>query len=290
MAEGAINVVERRLAEATAGDAWWTEACARAEREGATALPELYPALARRLGRALIGGGRVTEPSLAEGGRPAVVDLDAWRVCDAGGFRLIALCPEITAEQIVDLFLHGDFEERAIVMRAQALRPADTATTALFGEAQRTNTATHFEALCCESNLAARACGADGFGLDDLNRLVVKAAFLDVPLARLFEAEDHANGELSRMLQDFATEREAAGRPVWADTDRLLGLAPTRGTILRLVGALEHGSDRRRHLAAEALARMDLPDLAALISDRAAREPVAETRTLLESLSQKWSG
>jgi len=290
MAEGAISVVERRLAEATANDAWWADARERAQREGPGALPVLFPALARRLGRGLIGGGLTAEPTLAENARAAVVDLDAWRVCDAGGFHLIRHCGEISAAQIVDLFLHGDFEERAIVMRAQGLRPVDAATTELFGEAQRTNTATHFEALACENNLAARACGTDRYTLDDVNRLVLKAAFLDVPLARFFETEDHANTELSRMLQDFATEREAAGRPVWADTDRLLGLAPTRGTLLRLVGALEHGYDTRRRLAAEALVRMERPDLADLVRDRAAREPVAEIRELLQSLEQKWSG
>lgn len=290
MSEGAIRVVERRLAEATAENAWWAASCARADQHGAAALPEVFPALARRLGRGLIGGGRVAEPSVAENGRAAVVDLDVWRVCDAAGFHLIARCGGISVDAIVDLFLHGDFEERAIVMRAQGLRPADAAVTALFGEAQRTNTATHFEALCCESNLAARACGANGFTSDDMNRLVLKAAFLDVPLARLFEAEDHANAELSRMLQDLATEREAAGRKVWADTDRLLGLAPTRGTLLRLIGALEHGSDRRRQLAAEALGRLERPRLGDLIADRAEREPVAGTRELLRDLARKWSG
>lgn len=290
MAEGAICVVERRLAEATVEDAWWSSACERAQTEGAPALPVLFPALARRLGRGLIGGGPTSEPSVAENGRPAIIDLDAWRVCDAAGFHLITHCGDISSEQIVDLFLHGDFEERAIVMRAQALRPVDAATVTLFGEAQRTNTGTHFEALCCESNLPARACGVDDFGLDDLNRVVLKAAFLDLPLARLLEAEAHANAELSRMLQDLATEREAAGRKVWADTDRLLGLAPTRGTLLRLVGALEHGSDNRRRLAAEALARQELPDLGALVRDRIDREPVAAIRELLADLTQKWSG
>ena len=290
MAEGAICVVERRLAEATLEDAWWAGACVRAQSEGAAALPILLPALARRLGRGLIGGGPTRESAVAENGRAAVVDLDVWRVCDAAGFHLITHCADISAEQVVDLFLHGDFEERAIVMRAQGLRPVDAAIVALFGEAQRTNTGTHFEALCCESNLPARACGTAGFGQDDLNRVVLKAAFLDLPLARLLEAEAHANAELSRMLQDLATEREAAGRKIWADTDRLLGLAPTRGTLLRLVGALEHGSDTRRRLAAEALARQERPELAALIRDRVDREPVAAIRELLADLTQKWSG
>lgn len=290
MSEGAIRVVERRLAEATADNDWWADACARAASHGPAVLPELFPALARRLGRGLIGGGRTAEPAVSAPGRAAVVDLDAWRVCDGAGHHLIAGCGAISEQQIVDLFLHGDFEERAIVMRAQGLRPVDGATAALLGEAQRTNTATHFEALVCESNLAARAVGQAGLTLDDFNRLILKTAFLDLRLARMFEAEDHANVELSRMLQDFATEREAAGRTVWADTDRLLGLAPARGTLLRLIGALEHGADGRRRLSAEALARLDAPDLVELVRDRAEREPVAATREILQSIVAKWRG
>jgi len=290
MTDGAIAVVERRLAEATVDNGWWGEALDRAGREGAEALPILFPALARRLGRGLIGGGRTSEPALDEGGRPALVDLDAWRVCDAGGFALLRACTELTADQAVDLFLHGDFEERAIVLRAHALRPVGSATVALFGEAQRTNTTTHFEALCCDHNLPARACGTDGFGIDEVNRMMVKAAFMGLPLARIFEIEEHANGELSRMLQDLATEREAAGRPVWEDTDRLVGLAPTRGTLLRLLGGLEHGSDGRRLRAAEALARQPAPELLPLIEDRIDREPVDEIRAQLTELARMWRG
>ena len=60
------------------------------------------------------------------------------------------------------------------------------------------------------------------FGEPDWNRLILKLAFIDLPLRRAFDAERHANTELSRMLQGLATEREAAGRsvtpsytPVW---------------------------------------------------------------------------
>ncbi len=294
MADGAnanaIAVVERRLAEATADNGWWREALDRATREGAAALPVLFPALARRLGRGLIGGGRTAEPSPDATGGEVLVDLDVWRVCDAAGFVLLRACTAITSEQAVDLFLHGDFEERTIVMRAHALRPVDPGTIALFGEAQRTNTSTHFEALCCDHNLPARACGVADFGIDDVNRMVVKAAFMDLPLARMFGVEEHANAELSRMLQDLATEREAAGRTVWQDTDRLVGLAPTRGTLLRLLGGLEHGSDGRRLRAAEALARQSAPDLLPLIEDRIARERVDAIRAQLTQLAGKWKG
>ena len=55
---------------------------------------------------------------------------------------------------------------------------------------------------------------------------LLKLAFLDLPLERVFEAEQKGNPTLSRMLHALATERQAAGRSVWADTDRLIARAP----------------------------------------------------------------
>ncbi len=287
MADGAIAIIGRRLGEAVAGGAsaaWWTDALGRVADEGPRALPELLPGLARRLGRGLLGGGVVHEPAVTTHGRAARVDLDTWRVCDAAGLELMRACDA----DPVALFQGGDYEERTIVLRAQALLPAGPATARLFGEIQRTNTATHFEALACDHNLPSRACGIAGFGPDELNRLVLKAAFLDLPLARLLGIEEHANAELSRMLQDLATEREAAGRPVWADTDRLVGLAPAPGTLLRLLGALTHGDERRRRAAAEALRRVPRPDVAHLIAERAAHERADDVRRLLDGLAAEW--
>ena len=182
------------------------------------ALTELFPQLARKLGRDLLGGGKIIEGT-------AVVDLGAWRLCDAGGFALLQRA-DPQGELIVDLFLHGDLEERTIALRSAARLPISTATLQLLEEVQRTNTVRHFEAAICETNLAVRALEHPHFDETAFNRLILKLAFLDLPLDRVFEAEQKANPTLSRMLHALATERQAAGRSVWADTDHLIALAP----------------------------------------------------------------
>lgn len=277
---------EARLSEA--GRAWWNQAVDRVDAEGVDkAVPVLLPALARRLGRDRLDGPVLADPSIVDNGRQARVDVSAWRLCDVAGLLLLSHA-EVSDELIVDLWLHGDFEEREIVFRALSLLPVTAATTQLFGEAQRTNTMTHFEALCCDHNLPARACGSDGFGQDDFNRLVLKAAFVDVPLDRMLEARELANPELSRMLQDLATEREAAGRRIWADTDRMIGPALAGGSLARLLGGIEHGDDDRRLAAAEALATLSRPEFAPLVEDRLSREPRDTVRAALSRVLTHW--
>ena len=168
-----------------------------------------------------------------------------------------------------------------MVLRARTLQPITPATVALLGEAQRTNLLPHFEAIACDSNLLARSVGQAGFEIDEFNRAVLKLAFLDLPLGRVIDAGRLANEELSRMVQDLATEREAAGRRVWRDTNRLIALAPTRGSVARIAGGLEHGDDAHRLAAAEGLRDLHDDILLSLARERLDREPVAAIRAAI---------
>ena len=217
-----LDLGELRSALSETARQWLDEA-----REGLEAKPEslavLFPQLPRRIGREHLAQGRIREGD-------AVVEQGAWRMCDAAGLALL----QVTGLQaigagddvVVDLFLHGDLEERTMVLRSLAVLPVTDATLRLLEEVQRTNTTSHFEAALCDSNLAVRALLHPGFSEADFNRLILKLAFLDIPLDRVFEAQQRANPELSRMLRGLATERQAAGRPVWGDTERLIALAP----------------------------------------------------------------
>lgn len=271
------SILEKALAQGALE--WWPGARARAAAGGEHVLAELFPALARRAGTASLGGGLRSEEVGSD--RPARADLDAWRLCDAAGLVLIGLA-RAGGEALIDLFQHGDFEERTIVLRALCLLPVSEATIALLGEAQRTNVENHFAAAACDSNLPARAALHPSFGLEGFNRLVLKAAFLQEPVSRLLEVETRANPELTRMLQDLASEREAAGRAVWPGTNLLIAFAPIEGTAARLVGGLEHGDDVRRRSAAEGLAVLNQRDLQPFIRERLRREPRAEIRAALE--------
>jgi hypothetical protein len=241
-------------------------------------LAVLFPQLPRRLGKDSQRLGSFQSGDLS-------ADLDAFRRCDLGAFLLLQESRATDAEQW-DLYEHGDLEERAMLLRSQALLPLTKGTVRLLGEVQRTNVVLHVEAAVCDSNLLARSLDQHGFGLPDWNRLVLKLAFLDLPLARAFGTEEHGNPELSRMLQDLATEREAAGRPVWRDTNRMIGRAPCPGTTARLVGGLEHGDDGQRLAAVEGLRHLGRKDLLPFAAERLPREPRPAIQQALRALLQ----
>lgn len=241
-------------------------------------LPVLFPALPRRIGKQSVRGGRVTALG-------ATLDLDAFRLCDLAAAVLLANVPP-TADAAFDLYAHGDIEERAMLLRALHVLPLAETTARLLAEVQRTNMVLHVEAACCDGDLVVRAAaaGLPGFQRADVDRLLLKLAFLDLPLHRVFGAEALAGAELSRMLQDLATEREAAGRAVWRDTDRLLGRAPVAGSVARILGGIEHGDDGRRRAAAEGLRLLHRPDLHVYARERLSREPRADVKALLQQI------
>lgn len=268
-----ITELRPRLGDALAlVDALLTEV--RADR---SRLPVVFPGLPRRTGREPVRGGRQTVAG-------ATVDLDAFRRCDLAGALLLATLPA-TAEELTELYGHGDIEERAMLLRSLHFLPPGPVTVHLLGEVQRTNIVLHLEAALCDGDLLVRTLGQPGFDQPAANRLLLKVAFLDLPLRRVFGAEKLANAELSRMLQDLATEREAAGRAVWRDTNRLIGRAPCPGSAARLVGGLEHGDDGVRLAAAEGLLAMARPELAAFARERLPREVREAVRAVLQQIT-----
>lgn len=267
---------------ALSGDTAWLDEALEALRAEREPLEVLLPQTPRRMGRAPLSSGVLRSGDI-------VADLSAWRRCDAAGLALIqAGAPDDAT--LIDLHQRGDREERTMVLRALTFLPIGPATLALLGEVQRTNVGVHVEAAWLDGNLLARALEADGadtgFTHEDFARAILKMAFLDLPLSRAPGALDHASSALSAMLQDFATEREAAGRAVWTDTYRFLGRAPCPGAAARIVGGIESGSDPLRLAAAEALVDMERPDLASFAAERLSREPRPAVRALLEKAAE----
>lgn len=273
--------VESALSGAAAS--FFQDARKRLADEGAAVVAELLPSLPRRVGATPLGGG-VHEVDVGESTR-ARVDLAAWRLCDAAGSALLDEAGT-DADALVDLYLHGDLEERIIVLRALGLRPITDATIQLLGEAQRTNMESHFKAAVCDTNLPLRAAAHPDFGPDGFRKMVLKAAFVGLPIEQLLDVERGADEELSRMLQDLATEREAAGRGVWPGTSLLIAYAPTAGTVARVLGGLEHGDDKLRLAAARGLVRLNRKELAPFAKERLPREPRREIRDVLEQATR----
>jgi hypothetical protein len=236
-------------------------------------IPTLWPSLARRAGRTPLSG-RV------EAG-DAIADLSAWRRCDAVGAALLFRAEPLPAGLVLDLFLKGDLEEKTAATRALVLLPLREDAAKVLEELQRSNVVAHFEAGVLDGNLLARALDAGLLDRGRFDRLVLKAAFLDLPLDRMIGVLERPGPNLSRMLQDLATEREAAGRAVWRDTCRLIAGAPVDGTVGRLLGALEHGDDRTRLAAARGLAVLKRADLRPFVEERRRRETRPEIREAL---------
>lgn len=253
---------------------WFAEAREKLDADAQSALPILFPQLPRRLGRQPFTDGIHHQDGVK-------IDLAAWRRCDAGALLLLGEA-KASQDQLLDLYYHGDLEEKSMVFRSTACLPITDATLTLLGEAQRTNTGDHFEAAICDSNLLARAARSGSLPMSDFNRTVLKVAFTELPVCRLLEVETQVTEELSRMLQDLATEREAAGRRVWRDTNRIIARAPTLGSLARLAGGLEHGDDAHRLAAAEGLAFVDDETLKTMARERLEREPVPAIREALQ--------
>jgi hypothetical protein len=93
--------------------------------------------------------------------------------------------------------------------------PARFVDTGLQGA--RTNAQRVFEAIACENPFPA-----DYFPELGMNQLVMKAIFIEVPVARIERLGERLGPELRRMLAGYKSERLAAGRPVPTDVAALL--------------------------------------------------------------------
>ena len=267
-----LSPLERALAGPD--EAWIRERLAAPQASVTDTLATTFPALARRMGRAALAG------RLEHDGARA--DLVAWRRCDAAGTLLLLAADPVEDARVVDLYLRGDLEERTILLRAATVRPLAEATSRMLDEVSRTNVVAHLEAACCDGNLLARALDGGLLSRPRFDRLVLKAAFNDLPLARMDGVRERPGDDLTRMLLDLASEREAAGRSIWRDTLRMAAGAPSPGTVARVVGGLEHGDAGLRLAAAEALATLGRPDLAVFARERVSREDRPDVRAALE--------
>lgn len=268
---------------------WWHKTRARVRGEGVSALPAVFPALVRRLGKT-----RLPDAARERHGEREI-DFATWRLADVGGALLLEAAP-LGASDHLRLYQGGDLEERTIALRAMAWLPLGADSAALFNEVQRTNIGRHVEAALFDSNVVARAMNASPAVLDvaAFRRLMLKLAFMDLPVERLFGALDFAEPGLSSMLEDFAEEREAAGRTVWADTCRFVGAAPFAGrasgtagrdaTERRLMKGLDDERPAMRLAALDGAARLGRDAFWREVVQRVAHDLNEEVRARLETL------
>jgi hypothetical protein len=183
----------------------WMERATSDIRRDPSCIRALFPAVGREVGR------RALQP---EGDPHGLVH---GTVDDAARARLLeALTPEARCAELPDLYRYGDDAEKRGVLRALAnlAVPKDIGVPML-ADALRTN----------DIRLVAAAMGEYATHLDEHSwrHGVLKCLFVGVPLDAVAGWHVRADGELRRMVADYAEERRAAGRPIPADAARLLG-------------------------------------------------------------------
>ncbi len=111
--------------------------------------------------------------------------------------------------------------------------PAQFKLTAV--DALRTNIATVFDALAIGNPYPARY-----FDENQWNQMYLKAAFMERDLTGILSVDQMANGELARIISDYAHERWEAGREVppyfWRPVGRFLNAVLLRD-MRRLFGS-----------------------------------------------------
>ncbi|MEZ3178747.1 EboA domain-containing protein [Streptomyces pimonensis] len=216
---------------------------------GDGAAPALTPPaeLRRRLDDRLVGAARVwlgqaLDEAAAHPGTHGPVSVWELRLAEAGrrcgpahadAARVLILhAAHADADALSRVYFQGTADERRAVLHALPhLVPDDPAALPLVEDALRTN----------DPRLAAAALGpyaARHLDAHAWRHAVLKCLFTGVGLDHVADLDRRArgDGELARMLDDYAAERTAAGRPVPEDLHRVLALtgsapaAPPHGT------------------------------------------------------------
>ena len=167
-----------------------------------------FASAGRRLGAAPIGdeaAARITAAGLVW---PASAGIDEC----GRAFLLLAASPDV--ETVRGLLRRGEVRERQAVLRVLAALPAPETFVELAIDACRTNVVTVFEAIACDN-----AYPAQHFPDAAYFQMVLKALFLGVPVARIVGRAQRTTDELVRMVDAYASERRAAGRPVPDDVE-----------------------------------------------------------------------
>jgi hypothetical protein len=189
---------ERARRHAPAGAAW-LDAAATAVRRDPERVRDLFPAVARHVGRA------------------PLPDRPGWTADEAGRavlLKALLLAGDALAAEVRALYRYGDAAEKRAVLRALPELNVGARCTDLLTDALRTN----------DTRLVAAALGPYARHLDDATwrQAVLKCVFSGVPLAGVDALDERADAELGAMLADLHAERTAAGRRLADDALRLL--------------------------------------------------------------------
>ena len=197
--------------------------------------------------------------------------LNHWGIDEAARALLLldasALPQPAFAALVARTYWQGDSREQESWLRALSVLPGNDQHLMTAIDACRTNIIPVFEAICCENPYPWHC-----FPELNYNQMVLKALFLGVRIGRVMGLLERANPELSRMSNDYAAEREAAGRTV--PVDIWLAMAPHAAppALARVERFFDQGSPEHRFWAAAGLAWNATPAARALLEKQRSLE------------------
>ena len=196
-----------RAADA-AGVAWYREMLrAVAATDAEQQLVRAIGLAPRKLGKSDLELG-ADDLEAADRLRPGF-DPYGWSIDQAARISFILACPRPIADTLERLLRTADLGESVACYRGFAIFPEPGRLLTRAGEAVRSAIKPVFEAIA-HRNPYPR----EQFAQDAWNQMVLKALFIGSALAPIQGLDERANGELARMLIDYARERWAARRPV----------------------------------------------------------------------------
>jgi hypothetical protein len=194
---------------AAAARAWLDEQLAAAGDPARFA--PAFAAAGRRLGRAPIGDDDAAAITAA-GLRWPVTGVDECGRAALVLAAIAALPGDRHVGFVRDLVRRGEVRERQAVLRVLAALPEPARFVDVAVDACRSNVETVFAAIACDNDYPARHFAAPAF-----DQMVLKALFIGAPVARIAGLAARTTPELVRMVEAYASERRAAGRPVPED-------------------------------------------------------------------------
>ena len=151
---------------------------------------------------------------------PAWKDIDPFNLLESWHYTQLArlfilletsrtVAKDIYIDSINQLYKSADVNEMILLGQSLSFIPYEEEFIDRARESARSNIASVFSSIAHDSNYAKRH-----FDFMGWNQLILKAAFLAVPIWNIAGLKERNNPELVKMLRNYVTERQAAGRSV----------------------------------------------------------------------------
>jgi len=276
-------LLEELLRPRASAQAWtWAEKGLQAARGAVDRNVVLgyYAGASRRMGKVALALAPAEVAQVQA--QPQAGPLSHWGADEAYRALLLLTLAHLPPDGYVDLvqaiYRQGDAREQESWLRGLALLPGAERFLAAAVDACRTNILLLFQAIACENPYPARY-----FPELNFNQMVLKALFNNVALERIVGLGGRLNPELSRMADDYAAEREAAGRAVPVDLWLVQAPHAAPEALERTARYLAHKDADHRYWAAVGLGLASAGAAQELLAKRRKQEKDARVRSALDA-------